>query len=426
MNILTDRALVPARQHSVRHLLFRITAPGRLRPADRPAVEVALVLDRSGSMDGTKIRLARQAVNHAIQVLQERDRLALVCFDTEIETLMASTHATAEAKALALDRLRDVDARGGTDLHGGWTTGAAHLRSTPSSGSADADAAIRRVLLLTDGQANHGVTDHDTLATVASELATAGIATTCFGLGADFDEALLARLSRNGKGNFYFIEAPGQIADYLTSELGEALEVVARDASLALTGGPGVRLTCLHDFHTESAADGSALRIRLGDLVAEQQLTVIVAVECDGVESGRSVCVSAGLGDRDAVLFPQPMNIEWRAVDQADDAAQPVAAEVVLEVASVLAARARSSALAANRAGDLVQSRRIIRAAVEAIRLLAMNVPGVQRVADALEHEIERYEQRMSEMVLKRTHYDSTSYLRSRDVRGKARRTTAS
>ena len=116
MNIQTDRALVPAGSTAERFLAITITAPVRETKTDRPTVNVALVLDRSGSMAGRKIEMARKAVEHAVRLVNERDRLALICYDTEIDTLLGATAATPEAKELALSRLRQIDARGSTDL----------------------------------------------------------------------------------------------------------------------------------------------------------------------------------------------------------------------------------------------------------------------------------------------------------------------
>ena len=88
---------------------------------------------------------------------------------------------------------------------------------------------MKRVLLLTDGLANQGVVDPGELAATAARLRTEGVTTSTFGVGADFDEELLARLATQGGGHFYFIEQARQIPDFFASELGEALEVTARD-----------------------------------------------------------------------------------------------------------------------------------------------------------------------------------------------------
>src|SRR6476620_7214175 len=103
MHIQADRALIPALTPSVRYLTVSITAPGRNGPAkDRPAVNVGLVLDRSGSMNGRKIEMARQAVSQAIQLLNAKDYLSLVVYDDHVDTLLESSCASGAAKTNAL------------------------------------------------------------------------------------------------------------------------------------------------------------------------------------------------------------------------------------------------------------------------------------------------------------------------------------
>lgn len=417
MNIQTDRAYVPADATVTRYLLVQVTAPSRRQHTERPPAEVALVLDRSGSMGGRKIEMAKKAVNHAIQLLGARDRLAIVTYDNDVDTLLETTEAVPEAKALAMSRLQAIDARGGTDLHAGWARGAALLAASPAA----ADV-TRRVLLLSDGQANQGETDPEVLARYAAELRATGITTTTFGLGSDFDEQLMSSLSTQGGGNFYFIEHPAQISDFFTSELGETLEVVARDARLVLSGGPQVQFACLNQFPTQRAPHASDIHIQLGDLVAEQQLTIVVAVRCTTGHSEREVAISARLADRDQVMFGGAMPIEWRVVAPAEDAAQPISLEVLLQVATMMADGGRAKAVAANRAGDYALSRVVIREAAVAIRALAPSLARVQAVADELEAEIHEFESRMNEVTLKSKHFSTLNAMRSRTVQGRSRR----
>src|SRR5687768_1546758 len=235
LTIRTDRRLIRARASSTRYVLVAFTAPEAAPRTDRLPANVALVLDRSGSMAGErKFELARSAVEQALAMLHAEDRFTLVVYDTEVDVLMPSTQATPDAKLRALEALRRVHPRGSTDLCAGWMRGCEQLARHV------AEEGVTRALLLTDGLANHGVTDRPTLVRHASELRQRGVATSTFGVGADFDERLLRDMALEGGGNFYFISAPEQIPDLLTSELGEALEVVARRAAIEVLMPLGV------------------------------------------------------------------------------------------------------------------------------------------------------------------------------------------
>lgn len=417
MDVQTDRAFLPASEAATRYLIATITAPKSGRVSERPALNVALVLDRSGSMGGSKLRLAKQAVGQAIAVLDERDRLAVVCYDNEVDTILGSTKAGAEAKALANSRLSQIDARGNTNLSGGWERGVEQV-SLDDSGSA-----LRRVLLLSDGLANEGETNPDVLAARAALLRAQGVATSTFGLGADFDEVLMSRLATEGGGHFYFIEHPAQIPDILTSELGESLDVVSRDARLIVQGGAGVSVVPMTGHRVE--AQGEELHVRLGDLVSEQQVTVVVALHWLPRPIGVPAIVALRLTDRDGVLFPQPLPVEFEVVDAARNRAQPVNVAVLVAAAQQMAAMARERATQANRQGDYRAAGGILAEAARDIRALAPGTPELEVIVHELGEQAHEFSAAMSAMELKRAHFATHSERLSRDETGKARRRKA-
>jgi Ca-activated chloride channel family protein len=407
LDIQTDRALVPANTDVTRYLTVSLTAPDPGRRSERPSLNVAFVIDRSGSMDGSKIEMAKKAVEQAIRLLDDRDRFALVCYDNEVETLVASAPASAETKALALKRLKVIEARGNTDLCGGWMRGAEEIGSG-------------RVLLLSDGLANNGETDPDVLARKAAELRAKGIVTSTFGVGADFDEVLLSRLATDGGGHFYLIARPAQIPDFLTSELGDSLQVVARDARVIVAAGPGVEVTALNEFPVETPP--GELHVRLGDLVAGQTVTVVLAAAVQARPTGTETALYVRLADRDQALFPQPFRVDWQVASVTEDAAQPIAIEVLVTVATMLAARARGEAVNANRRGGFDEAARVLAQAATAIRALAPGVEQIELIAVELEEHEEQFAVQMSPMALKQAHFASYNQSRSRDSQGKSKR----
>jgi Ca-activated chloride channel family protein len=422
MHIETDRSLIPHQIPSVRHLTVTITAPPRQAPAhERPPVHAGFVIDRSGSMAGRKIEMARRAVAHAVKLLDARDRFALVSYDDRVETIVESAPATAAAKKHAMAGLADVDARGSTNLAGGWFRGVELIAGgSQERRPAAGDDSVRRVLLLTDGLANVGITDHAELCDAAARFRQQGITTSTFGVGADFDEELLSAIATHGGGHFYFIEEAKQIPDFLASELGETLEIVGRDVAFEVATGPGVSVMLLNDLPAET--NEGRLRVRLGDLVADQEITMALAITCAPRPAGGVAFADCRVADRDGQFCGHPMRVEWTAADMGANERQPVNQDVLVAVASVLADRARAMALAENRRGNFVEARRILRDMIEHLRGLAPGHEEVRQIVDRLEDLAMRARFSIDSRSRKEEHYALYLRGRSREPGGKARR----
>ena len=417
LSLRTDRSLLRATARSTRYLHISLIAPTAEPRAGRLPVSIGIVLDRSGSMDGErKFTLARDAVEQSIRMLRPEDRFTLVAYDQEVDTLVTSTLATPEAKRLAMQRMREVGPRGSTDLHGGWTTGAAELSTHLTAES------VNRVLLITDGLANHGITDPARLVMFAAELRQRGIATSTFGVGEDFDERLLRDIAREGGGQFYFIETPRQIPDLLTSELGEALEVVCRSAVLQIALPRGARAELLNTFRSTHAVGDNELCVELGDLTSGQELAVVVRIQFPVGREGERESVRVGVGPRDHPEQLARADIGWTYAGQEENDRQPRDRVVDRKVATLYAARARAEATEANRAGDFGRARRVIESTVRRIRAYAHGDAEVERIWRTLEEEAGRFQTVMSPMSLKSAMYLSESTSRGRTSEGKARR----
>ena len=315
LRVRTDRNLIRSTHRSERFVLIELDAPPATAERKREPVNLAFVLDRSGSMGGRKIELARKAVETAIDRLLPEDRFAVVAYDDHIDVVVESTPASREAKDGAIAQLRRIDARGSTDLGGGWLKGAEQVALHQAGFGG---AGIHRVLLLTDGLANQGITDPAELARHAGELRARGISTTTFGVGEDFDEALLQGMADAGGGHFYFIERPEQITDLIASEVGELLEVVARDAAIEITAPDGMTIRPLSPYRFEQR--GSRATLLVGDLVAEQHLEAVIRIKFGYGPIGSEVGILVGVADRDDALATRgfaPVTIGWQYADDA-------------------------------------------------------------------------------------------------------------
>jgi Ca-activated chloride channel family protein len=418
-SLRTDRRLIRAGSRSTRYLLASIVAPTAPPREGRLPANVALVLDRSGSMDGQrKFELAREAVERALALLRPEDRFTLVVYDDVVDVLVESTEATPEARRLALARLGEVGPRGSTDLHAGWTVGAAQLARRL------VERSVARVLLLTDGLANQGITEPHALAAVAADLRNRGITTSTFGVGADFDERLLRDIAHEGGGNFYFVESAAQIPDLLTSELGEALEVVARGAALVVDLPAGAEGVALNRNRTSRDATG-ALRIELGDLVSGQELEVVVKIRFDVGSTGAEAAVAARLADVAGALGTGVQRCEWGYASHDENDAQRRDVVVDRAVATLYAARARAEATEANRDGDYRRARRVLERTAERIGQYAHGDPELESIARALRADVGRYaDEVMTAMQLKASFYVAESLAKGRGPDGKARRSS--
>jgi Ca-activated chloride channel family protein len=220
-------------------LLIRITAGAAPAMAGRRApIDVAFIIDRSGSMGGGKLEVAKQGVTVALGHLDQQDRAALVMYDNEIDLVQELSPVTARAKQAMAATLRRIEPRGSTNLGDGWLTGCQQIARGMNG---PADARVRRAILLTDGQANVGMVDPGQLAHHAGQIRARGVSTTTLGFGDDFDEQLLSAMAEAGGGNFEYIASPDQLVPFFTRELGELLAAVAIGITMRLTLPSGVR-----------------------------------------------------------------------------------------------------------------------------------------------------------------------------------------
>ena len=414
MNVRTCGSLVHAGDRPGTYAVVSIAAPHAERTDTRGPVNIAFVLDRSGSMDGEKIALARRAVDHALRLLRSTDRFSLVVYDSQVDVIVASTLATPEACARARERLASIDARDRTNLWGGWLAGCRQVAALIEGEGQG------HCLLLTDGLANNGVLDRKVIVATAHELRRRGVVTSTFGVGTDFDERLLRQMADGGCGHFYFVERAAQIPDLFASELGEALDVVASGVTLTIEKSNLRGVEVMNEFPSRS--EPGIVTVQLGDLVSGQKLSVVVQLVFPPGEEGTQLATTFSVQAAGAQFPAQSVTQVWTLASNTAWRAQPRNEPVEEAIGEMYAARARAAAVELNRRGKFAEAGRTLTTASEKIQEHAGESPALAKVVELFQSAIKITSAPMSPQATKSMLFEADSTLRSRDAEGKARR----
>jgi Ca-activated chloride channel family protein len=234
LKVELDRKVLPAGK--IERAVLKISlAPEQVirEEANRPPVNLAIVLDRSGSMSGDKIEQAKEAAIQAIRRMGAKDRISIVAYSNHAETIASAQSAKNAEKLVNL--VRQLKANGGTALFAGVNQGAAELRK-----NLDGEY-FNRIILLSDGLANQGPSSTEDLVRLGRALVKEDISVSTVGLGSGYNEDLMAGLAKEGQGNLYFAETSKELPGIFDAEIGDALNVVARNATLRIELETGVR-----------------------------------------------------------------------------------------------------------------------------------------------------------------------------------------
>lgn len=348
-------------------LLVRVGAPERGASPRRAPLDVAFVLDRSGSMHGGKLELAKEGVSLALTRLRDADRAALVIYDDEVHTLQPLDHCTPRLKSSLRLAMHGVDPGGSTFLSGGWMAGCQSLAEAPALPRETGATRIRRTILLTDGRANAGIMEPRILARHAGELRQRGIATTTVGVGQDFDEGLLNGMAEAGGGNFQYVAGAEELREFFANELQELFSISATGLTITLELPPGLEADLVSAFPVQ--ARGRMLEIAIGDVPAGDEIDLLLAVR---VAAGREgdrlpLGIIASWTDpfTDSVkrvdASPRPLRLASLAEVTATEADEMVAERSALQ----RAAAERRAALDLDREGRFRESRRRMALAVQ-------------------------------------------------------------
>jgi Ca-activated chloride channel family protein len=233
----------------------------------RSPVNVSVVLDRSGSMEGAKLEKARQAASVALDSLDPEDVFSLVVYDNEAEVLISPERVGSRQRREELkERISRIRTGGSTALYAGVQLGAKQVRKFLDK------ERVNRVILLSDGIANVGPSRTSDLTRLGRDLREDGLSVTTIGLGDDFNEDLMTALAESSHANYYYVQDAEKLPGIFREELGAAGTRVAGDIRLRIEVPEGVRLRDVLG-HPEIACKERNVEIILPELFgAEQRL----------------------------------------------------------------------------------------------------------------------------------------------------------
>jgi Ca-activated chloride channel family protein len=273
-----DKGILPADVTRIAILKVTLDAPPPPIHQERPPVNLAIVLDRSGSMAGRKLSKAQEGAITALRRLSSEDIFSMVAYNHLVETIVPARRAHYLENIEG--QIRQIRAGGNTALFGGVSQGAAEVRKHVNG------EFVHRVILLSDGLANVGPNRPEDLGRLGAALIKERISVSTVGVGTDYNEDLMARLSQNSDGNTYFVESSADLPRIFASELGDVLNVVAQEVRIIIRLAANVRP--LRIIGRDGRIRGKSIEFNLNQLYGNQEKYALVEVEISGGHDGES------------------------------------------------------------------------------------------------------------------------------------------
>lgn len=269
LNVAMANPFLQAGTKQTTHLKVGLTGFELQANEDRAPVNVAIVLDKSGSMSGEKIAQAREAAIIAVQKLQAQDIVAIITYDDSVEVLVPATKLTDKETVIAA--IRKIKSGGQTALFAGVSKGAAEIRKFIDKEH------VNRVILLSDGLANVGPSSPGELGQLGASLAKERISITTIGLGQGYNEDLMAKLAQQSDGNHAYAATADVLPDIFDKEFGDVLSVVAQEVLVRVKCRPGIRP--IKVLGREAEISGQVVTVQMNQLLSENEKYVLIEVE---------------------------------------------------------------------------------------------------------------------------------------------------
>lgn len=337
--------------------LYLSLRAAELERVPRLGLNLALVIDRSGSMASEdKLVFAKSAAEQIVGRLRPDDRLAIVAYDTEVQTVVPSTLASERSAFLAA--IRALQPGNETNLCAGMERGYEEVARNLD------ETRLNRVVLLSDGLANQGVIDPIAIRQRAQACRDHGVRISTLGMGLAYDENLMSAIAQQAGGNYYYVDHAEAVGKHLDRELDELGRVVARDLVVRVALGESVELQDV--FGYPWSMDGRTLVVPVEDMYSGERKKIVVRLRTSGSAGSERTIARAALRYHDAVaqtaraLEDAPLRV--RFTDSVSEVEGAKNLGVLTKVEIVRNARALEDAMALQKQGKFESAQDLLAA----------------------------------------------------------------
>lgn len=269
LGIDSESAYLPDYESNVTYLKVDLDALKRPLDENRVPLNIALVIDKSGSMQGQKLEDAKNSAILFIERLSPEDIVSVVTYSSSVQVLIPSTKVSDRASLIR--KIRQIESDGNTALFAGVSKGAAEVRKFAEKNR------INRIILLSDGLANVGPSTPGELGQLGRSLMKEGMSVSTMGIGYGYNEDLMARLAYNSDGNHLFVEDSEQLAQIFEQELNELFGVHAKSIRLTIRCSDDLKI--LRILGQEGEIRGQKADVYLNQVSAGQNKYVLIEVK---------------------------------------------------------------------------------------------------------------------------------------------------
>jgi Ca-activated chloride channel family protein len=355
VSVQTDKPILQADEKQTAYVRIGLTGCPEREKKERVPVNVAIVIDKSGSMSSDrKIENAKEAALLAVDKLDCSDILSVVAYNHEVEVLVPATKLT--DKRSVREEIRRLNADGTTALYAGVQKGADEVRKFLVR------QRVNRIVLISDGLANVGPAGPDQLGRLGCQLAEEGISVTTIGLGLGYNEDLMSKLAFTSDGGHYFAQQSCDLTEIFDKEFARTLSVVAQKVQIEIICGEGLRPVRI--LGREGQIKDRTVTLDIQNIYGNHEKFVILEVELPAHTEGKIrelACVRVNYLDMETDTAKKTDGVvDVRFSNSKDDVKKNLNKRVTADVVELLAVERNEMAMKLRDQGKIEQARQAL------------------------------------------------------------------